>query len=216
MMSQVAKLLLREYLRHIYRIDRKIITFLGTRIFDGLHPKNVLNYRYEFFLENVEPHDVLLDVGCGTGLILNKVAASIDKGIGIDLSSANIKLCHKLHKKHNLEFIQGDILQMDYQELRKSVTYNAAIYSHVLEHVQVPEKLMSRVRADKVLICVPSQENWQTQLLKHLDLPYFSDRTHFREYTREMLVQQLKAVGYRIHYIGFNNEGEIVCKATLN
>ncbi|HET6421453.1 MAG TPA: class I SAM-dependent methyltransferase [Geobacteraceae bacterium] len=215
-MKQIARVLLRHYLRYSYKIDRKVVTTLGGRLFDGLHPKNVFNYRYEFFLNNVDSNDVVLDIGCGTGLILNKLAANIQGGVGIDVSSKNIALCQKLHRKDNLEFVHGDILQINYRELRKSRPYNTAVFSHVLEHLQEPQELIFRVRASKVLICVPSQENWYTQLLKHLNLPYFSDRTHCREYSREMLIQELRGVGYRIDDIGFNNEGEIVCKATTH
>ncbi len=52
----------------------------------GMHPKNVFNYRYEFFLENVEKNDVVIDIACGTGVILKKISGKIKKGYGIDLN----------------------------------------------------------------------------------------------------------------------------------
>ena len=62
--------LLRYYLKYHERFHNKIISRLTVKIFDGLHPTNVFNFRNEFFLDNVDENDVVIDVACGTGLTL--------------------------------------------------------------------------------------------------------------------------------------------------
>lgn len=36
---------------------------------DGLHPKHCLMDYHKFFVDNTEPHDIVLDIGCGNGAL---------------------------------------------------------------------------------------------------------------------------------------------------
>jgi SAM-dependent methyltransferase len=204
---------LKPYLRYHDRIHEFVISRCGFAMFDGLHPKNVFNYRSEFFVENVDKGDIVIDIACGTGLILKKLSPFIARGYGIELSKQNLKICGAKHSAKNIEYIDDDLFRIDYRNLKRELGYNTAIFSHILEHVEDVPALLSTVDAEKLLICVPSQENWYSQLLIHLSLPYFKDSTHYREYTRSMLRKELSLAGYEIEFLGFNQEGEIVCKA---
>jgi len=117
------------------------------------------------------------------------------------------------HSSDNIEYTVSDIFDINYKSLKKDIKYNTAILSHILEHIKDVPSFLKRLNAEKLLICVPSQENWRTKLLIEMGLPYFSDSTHYREYTRKMLINDLSKAGYKVSYIGFNPEGEIVCKA---
>ena len=96
--NRIARFLLRNYLKYNWKVDRKIVATLGESVFEGLHPRNVFNYGHDFFLQNVTSEDIVLDIGCGTGLILYKIAKRIKKGIGIDNSRKAIELLKVLFK----------------------------------------------------------------------------------------------------------------------
>jgi len=211
MKDSIIKNYLKLY-RFFEKINDKIIFYYGMKRF-GIHPKNVFNYRSEFFVESVNKNDIVIDIACGTGLILKKISNIIKKGYGIDFSDQNIKISEKKHSADNLEFIKNDIFKIDYKKLKKKTSYGTAIFSHILEHVEDVPRLLKKIGAEKILICVPSRENWRTDLLIYLNLPYFTDRTHFREYTREILKKDVDDAGYKIKHLGFNSEGEIVCSA---
>ena len=212
-MKNLLKMTLKNYLKYHEKFHRRIISKCGKAIFEGLHPKNVFNFRSEFFIQNVNESDVVIDIACGTGVILSKIAPLIKRGYGIELSRNILDICKSKHSAENIEYIESDLFKVDYEKLKKETGYTTAIFSHILEHVEDVSALLSRVNADKLLICVPSQENWYTQLLTHLGLPYFKESTHYREYTREMLKKELALVSYQVDFIGFNPEGEIICKA---
>ena len=196
---------------HLYR--QKFIARHTKNSFEGLHPKNVFNFRYEFFKNNVSPKDIVIDLGCGTGLILYHISEIIEKGIGIDNNDRNLKQCISKHNKENLSYIKADILNYDYNKLKQKYPYNTLVISHVLEHLDNPVDLLQKTSADKLLICVPSEENWLTQLKMHFGLPYLSDSTHRKEYSRKQLSHECQQAGYHILFMGFNAEGEIVCRA---
>lgn len=61
----------------------------------------------------LEPNMTLLDVGCGTGHIISKLASQ-NKGVsifGLDLSSAMLKLAFK-NNSHEISFILGDGMEI--------------------------------------------------------------------------------------------------------
>jgi SAM-dependent methyltransferase len=211
--SSVSRLALKRFLVVDHRTRSKVISDYGIPLFGGLHPKNVFNFRHEFFQEHVSSNDVVLDVACGSGLLLYKLSSKIRRGVGLELSEQQLATCRGRHSASNLSFVSADILKYDYSVLLREESVSVAIFSHILEHIEDVPGLLRTVGAPRVLVCVPSQENWLTQLKIHYNLPYHTDGTHFREYTREMLANELAVAGYRVLFMGFNSEGEIICKA---
>jgi SAM-dependent methyltransferase len=202
-----AYLSLRRWLDACF-LDRALI-----RLFNGVHPKNIFNYRHEFFFENVGPGDVVIDAGCGTGFILSKIASRIKKGYGLDYDQRLTEYWKAFAHGENVEPVLADLSTFDFASFRSKTRYNVCIVSHILEHIEDVPSFLKRIGADRLLICVPSQENWRAQLLIHFGLPYLTDPTHYREYTRSMLRDELERAGYRPVLMGFNAEGEIVCRA---
>lgn len=201
---------------YIFLLDRWImpqISELGMKLFNGLHPKNVFHYRSRFFRERVTNNDIVLDIGCGTGKILFDIKDSIKQGIGIDYSEHNLNLCRTQHPANNIIYEKSDFLTADFNTLKQKYHYNTVILSHVLEHIEDSIGFLQKINTQKLLLCVPSQENWLIQLKIHLGLPYLSDPTHFREYTCDMLQKEVQDAGYHIDYIGYNSEAEIICYA---
>ncbi len=211
--SKMMRGIIRLYSQTRNWVERRLFERFLIRFFKGIHPKNIFNYRYEFFAENVSPEDVVIDIGCGTGLILNKIASYIKEGYGIDSDPKLVRHWKMSQRDGNVKFVQADLRKFDFTGFFREAGYNVCILSHLLEHIEDPVAFLKRINASRLLICVPSQENWRTQLLIYLGLPYLSDTTHFREYTRAMLKDELVRAGYCVETMGFNAEGEIVCRA---
>ncbi len=206
--------ILKCYLRFHRWFHPRMIAKFCEPLFDGLHPSNVFHYRSEFFIERVCSSDIVIDIACGTGRMMNELSPYIRKGYGIEIDRKNLDLCRSKHDNANIEYIEGDIFKLDYEEFKKNTGYNKAVLSHILEHIEDAPAFLRKLDAETLLICVPSQQNWFSQLLIHLGLPYFTCNTHFREYTREMLEDELKATSYQVDFMCFNSEGEIICSAT--
>lgn len=206
--------LLKRYLQFDHSTRRQTIARLAIPAFGGLHPKNIFNFRSEFFLKHVQADDVVLDVGCGSGKLLEILSGSIKLGIGIDWDAPSIEKVQAKKSHTNLDFIVGNILTYDFPALVRDRQIGIAVVSHVLEHIEHPIEFLHNLACPVLLICVPSQENWLAALKKHYGLPYFTDPTHFREYTRQELVEHLAGAGYSCDEIGFNGEGEIICRAS--
>lgn len=209
----LTKQMLKYYLWRYEKIDSGALSYLGNRYYgEELHPKNIYAYHHDFFIENVDKRDIVLDLGCGTGLILSKVAEKCKKGIGVDYNDVNLEYAKSHCKRDNTEFYKGDITNMD--AINKMVgDYTVVIVSQILEHLEDPVHLLKNLKCGKLLISVPSEESWIVQMKKDLRMPYFGDPDHKRLYTKEMLKEHLEEAGFRIYNMGYTSLGSIECVA---
>ncbi len=93
-----------------------------------------------FKLANIQPDDVIYDIGCGDGRIVFEAVqrTPVKKAVGIDINSKRIEQCNKKKQEwirsntsnnHNspstrdpesLQFIERDLLEMDSSQLEKA------------------------------------------------------------------------------------------------
>lgn len=207
------RLMLKYYIWRYEWIDERAFSYLGNQYYGkNLHPKNIYAYHHDFFVENVDTDDTVLDLGCGSGLILSKVVEKCDKGIGVDYNDVNLEFAKSHSTGGNIEFYKCDITNME--TINKIVgDYTVVIVSQVLEHLIDPINLLKSLKSDKLLISVPSEENWVVQMKKDLGMPYFGDADHKRLYTMEMLKEQLEEAGFGYTYMGYTSLGSIECVA---
>src|SRR3989344_1802998 len=61
-----------------------------------------------------EKHEILVDIGCGTGIFLDYLHDDFKTGIGIDNCKEMMDFAKKKHKKRNIKYIigKGDVLPL--------------------------------------------------------------------------------------------------------
>ncbi len=115
--------------------------------FDALAPKrefwrNRNSYYYDdqekFFRFMVPEGHSILELGCGTGDLLN--ALKPKRGVGIDFSPAMLEIARKRYPE--LEFREGDIEQLK----SWGETFNILIISDVVGHLHDIEEVFRRLR----------------------------------------------------------------------
>jgi len=176
-------------------LSYKILTILAVKQNGGIHPKHrIMNY-HKFFVDNVNEDDVVVDVGCGNGLVAYDVSQKAKEVVGVDLSQQNIDRAVKL-KNNNLNFVCGDATK--YQWNRK---FNVCILSNVLEHIADRVGFLKNIYniSDTILLRVPMLErDWLVVYKKEQGLEYRLDPTHFVEYTLSILEDELLKSGWKI------------------
>ena len=89
--------------------------------------------------------DVVLDFGCGTGSVTNRMASSVKQVYAIDLSSEMIKIARrkaKSQKVTNVEYVQSTI----FSDALKPNTYDVILGLYVLHLLEEPEEVLQRIR----------------------------------------------------------------------
>ena len=196
MKIKLYKIIIRLILK-LHNFFYKLSGFFASKIESGLHPKHRLMNYHKFFVDNVEPKDVVLDVGCGNGALTFDIAEKVEKVVGIDLNKKNIEFAEKNFYKKNIEYICADAL-LDLPNRK----FDTIILSNILEHIQDRAEFLRvlKNKTDKFLIRVPMiNRDWITLYKKELGLEYRLDKTHFIEYTLESFQKELEKAGFKIY-----------------
>lgn len=177
----------------------KVIDVLVIKANGSVHPKHDVMKYYNFFLNNISPQDSVLDIGCGNGYVAYQVAKKARKVTGIDTDKNNIGLAKKLHSKENIEYIIGDATTYNFAQ-----KHDAIILSNVLEHIKDRIDFLKKISplSPVILIRVPMVDrDWQTLFKKELGMFYFSDTTHYTEYTEESFVAEMTLCNLKVESI---------------
>lgn len=188
-------------------LERRFFYYL-CKIFGKPHPKNEFDFRTRDFLAKVRREETVADLGCGTGKLAKKIAEAGPKVLAVDRNVPNGK------KSSNFEFVQMDLRDERLTKLLEERNVDCVVLSHILEHIDDSVGFLRRLKgAKRLLICVPSEENWKYQLKKKLGLDPRTDPEHFREYSKDTLAQEIHSAGWELKEIFYNSQGELFAEA---
>ena len=181
------------------------INAVAIRYDDGIHVKHRLMRYHDFFVDRLRPGERVLDIGCGVGAVANSMATRAEAVVtGVDISRDNLATAKKHFRHPNLTFMEGDVLQ----ELPLG-SNDTIVMSNVLEHfegrVEFLKTTQTRINPRRWLIRVPMiNRHWLVPMRQELGLPYFSDDTHFVEYTQQSFEEEMQAADMMITDLQIN------------
>ena len=183
---------------YIFEKLRRILGIVLSTYY-GVHPKHVFDSYHLFFIENIEKDDAVLDIGCGSGYLTKAIGKKCKTVVGVDKKPSLIQKAKKYNALPNISYICKDIFAFEFQK------FDVVTMSNVLEHLKNDEKLLSSLHehTDKLLIRVPIYRNWYSLVKKDLGMNYYSDSSHFREYTTETIKKVLSVTNWRIYRLEF-------------
>lgn len=143
---------------------------------------------------------MVVDLGCGSGDLLFKLADKIERGVGIDKSKTLIDFATVRQQKENidnLQFLEADLCGE--VVLPKSDYAIASLLYHVVDSEEATALLKKQVTTAKTtIICGFSKpNNWKQSLLLWMDQRFTSHYQNFKTYKQngymEALLQSLDA-----------------------
>ncbi len=130
--------------------------------------KQYLEAEIKFVLEQIKPSDKVLELGCGYGRVLKRIAEKAAKVIGIDTSSESIQLAEKyLQDYRNIELFQMNAKSMDFKEQSFDVVIgiqNSISAFKVKPEELTKESLRVTKQNGKVIFSSYSDKIWQERL----------------------------------------------------
>ncbi len=138
------------------------------------------NARLEAAIEFIRPHlrpgDVVVDIGCGVGIVIEALARDLPEShfLGVDLSEANIRNARETVKASNVEFVLASVTEQ-FSELRSRIgrSPNAICMVDVIEHVPEVDRpslfanLADMASSDCMLLTTYPSPEYQRHLLKN-------------------------------------------------
>lgn len=166
-----------------------------------VHPKHRLMNYHKFFTDNISPEDIVLDIGCGKGECAFELASKAKKVIACDTLKRYIDFASRHNAAENIVYYNVSVADLRLDKEIQGGQYLTAVLSSVLEHIDESIALLMHLRkfCKKVLIRVPDIErSWEVAFKRELGLSYFLDPTHKREYSEQLLKEELRRSGWKV------------------
>jgi predicted RNA methylase len=195
----------------LHSLCYEVASFMVIQLEGGTHPKHRIMRYKEWFLDNINKDDVILDIGCNTGQMSNLISQKAEFVYGIDIEPRLIVEA-KTNQRDNIEFICADATTYDYANCRP---ISCITLSNVLEHIEYRvDFLKSLIKGvpwsnelDKtLLIRVPMiDRDWITIYKNEIGIDSRLDKSHFVEYTfdefqNELIQSDIEILSYRIKF----------------
>jgi SAM-dependent methyltransferase len=138
----------------------------------------------------------VLDIGCGSGRIARELAARAQSVLGIDYDEAAIRAAQMIEHPPHVRFEVGDAHELD-----PETKYDVVMLVHVLEHIDDPHDLLASIGrlAPTLIVEVPAFDRCVLNPVRlDLGLDFSSDDDHVREYTKQLLSEQLEAAAWTV------------------
>jgi SAM-dependent methyltransferase len=157
--------------------------------------------RAELFVEHgrLGPGVRALELGCGTGVFLERVAASGARLRGLDLSQELLARARaRLDGLRNVSLDCGNAEQMPYTEASFDVVYGSSVLHHLHLEAALGEVLRVLRPGGRVVFAEPNLLNPQVALMFKLGLTkrYFGVSPDEMAFSRFRARRALRAVGY--------------------
>jgi len=204
------KVILKFFLRLIlflYFKLYKVLAILFIKI-EGVHPKHSIIKYEDWFLSHLSQDDVVLDIGCKYGGMVNLMSKKAKFVYGIEINERDYSIAANSKSSLNVDFFLGDATSYNYDAL---CPVSIITLSNVLEHIDNRISFLQNLsralnwansNAKRVLIRVPSVErDWLPLAAKKYGIDSRLDSTHFTEYTKEQLISELSESNINIEQI---------------
>ena len=219
--NKLTAVLLRNLVLKLHNLSYKLSAIFSIILNDGLHPKHDIISYEKWFYENIEKHDIVLDIGCNTGLMVERLSEKAQYVYGIEINENHFNEALLNIQKPNVEFICFDATIYNY-EACKDIT--VVTMSNVLEHIEHRVDFLKKIvkqipwnnqSQKKLLMRVPMVDrDWITVYKKQIGVEYRLDKTHYTEYTYlqfkdELSKSNIEIISYDVKF------GELyaVCRA---
>ncbi len=165
------------------------------KVFDGTH--DFRNFNLVRLLSSNIRGERVLDLGCGSGYLMDTLTRSGKRVYGIEPNAELIGLAKK--RNPNFEITHGTAEGTDLFKIPRA---DSVLAVDVLEHIQDEREVLMRIKqflpdTGEIVVVVPAHPF----LFGKRDIKY----GHYRRYSRRQLVNVLTECGFHVEHIRYWN-----------
>lgn len=165
----------------------------------GIHPKHRLMSYHNFFVSRIKKGEQVLDIGCGYGAVANTLAQYGAHVTALDFDEKQIEQAKNMFPNNRVEYVVGAA-----PDALPDKHFDCVIFSGSLEHFEHRIELLKKIielNPKKILIRVPMiNRHWHVSLRRELGINFFSDPSHYTEYSEESFSEEMNLAGLKVNY----------------
>ncbi len=156
------------------------------------------SYEDKKIMVHAETGEIVIDVGCGEGIILEKFLRKCPqkKVIGVDILVKNARIC----KEHKLPALVNDVYSLCF----KDDSVDRCLFTQTLEHLNKPDEALLEIRrvlkpGGTVIIVVPNDIFFKVARLATFKWKMaFYPAGHVKQWTPGSVRKLLERLGFRL------------------
>ena len=173
----------KNYYINIERYDWITDTKYPEKLFHNLRERTIAKWIKKYIRKSI-----ILDAGCGTGLITRKIES--DQIVALDINPWAIRKA-KSHTINRVSYIEGDVENLPFA----SSSFDAVICTDNLEHLVNPDKALEEffrvMKGGALLIGEVPNKNLIWRFRKHITTTCPTSEPFHNNYSKEELKQLL-------------------------
>ena len=167
-----------------------------------VHPKHLVEVLgHHWYLEHVEPSDVVLDVGCAHGAHALAAAGRVKQVVGVDYDVIHLRTANARARALGIDNVRMIALDITRPFPFPDSSFDAGLFLDVIEHLEPRQQVLAEIArvlkpGARLLVSAPNRDTSWRRRLRAAGLFALSDPDHKIEYTRDELLAELARGGF--------------------
>jgi SAM-dependent methyltransferase len=167
-----------------------------------MHPKHLVDAPWhDWYVEHLDPADVVLDVGCANGAHTLRAARRVRRVVGMDYDVAQLRVAAAEAGASGLKNVQLFAWDLARPFPFPERSFDAALFLDVIEHLHSRLEVLREIRralkpSGRLLVSGPNRDTAWRRKLRAAGLFAFADPDHKVEYTEAEFLDELSAGGF--------------------
>lgn len=167
-----------------------------------IHPKHLVQTRWhDWYVEYLNPTDVVLDVGCNNGAHTLKAAERARTVFGLDYDTRQLRVAAATARARGLRNVHLAAWDITTPLPFPDDHFDAVLFLDVIEHIHPRVEVLREIGrvlepAGRLLVSGPNRDTSWRRRLRAAGLFSFSDPDHKIEYTADEFLAELRAGGF--------------------
>ena len=169
---------------------------------EAIHPKHLVDAPWHhWYVDHLQPGDVVLDVGCANGVHTLAAAGRARSVYGMDADVAQLRIAVASARRRGIEGVRLLAWDVTQPFPFAPATFDAVLFLDVIEHLEPRIAVLREIHrvlkpSGRLLLSAPHRDTSWRRRLRAAGLFDFSDADHKIEYSADSLLAELAAGGF--------------------
>ena len=128
-----------------------------------------IKYRAALESMNITHNSIILDIGCGAGLLFSHIATKVQTVVGVDISKKLLlKAKEHIHNFRNIHLVQADADHLPFKKTQFSYVFAFTVLQNLPKPMETLHEIRRNARHDAIVVITGLKKTFPLKLFKEL------------------------------------------------